>query len=75
LRGRGRRGKLAGRQILDQLAERKIFRYGRRWLLNRREQVPARVRDTPLAWLARDQLLAEDIEVWCPRSQKLSIDI
>jgi hypothetical protein len=70
---RRRRGwwELAGRQMLNQLVERKFFRGGRWWLLHRQEQRPACVRDTPLARLARDQLLAEDIEVWRPLSQAL----
>ena len=72
-RRRRRRGwwELAGRQMLNQLVERKFFRCGRRRLLHGQEQRPACVRDTPLARLARDQLLAEDIEVWRPLSQTL----
>src|SRR3954463_11999056 len=62
---------LAGRQMLNQLVERKFFRCGRRRPLHRQEQRSACVRDTPLARLARDQLLAEDVEVWCPLSQTL----
>jgi hypothetical protein len=62
---------LAGRQMLNQFVERKFCRGGGTWLLHRQEQRPAFVRDAPLARLARDQLLAEDVEVWCPLSQTL----
>src|SRR4051812_41577331 len=65
---RRRRGwrELAGRSVLDQLVDRKFFRCGRRRPLHSQEQRPACVCDTPLARLARDQLLAEDIETWRP---------
>src|SRR4051795_10110901 len=65
---RGWRRKLADRRMLNPLFERKFFRCVRMWLLQRREQRPACVRDTPLARLARDQLLAEDLEVSRPLS-------
>src|SRR3954451_12684380 len=70
-RWRGWWWELAGRQMLNQLVERKFFRCGRRRPLHSQEQRPAGVCDLPLARLARDQLLAEDIETWRPLSQTL----